>query len=407
MRKAGNWLQSYMEYCQGTEAPDAFHFWTGVVTIAGALQRKTWINQRHFIWVPNFYVFLVAPPGIATKSSCIRIGRSLLQAVDGVHFGPNMATMPALVDAFEEGQRFVTMPDGELFGYSSVTCYTAELGNFFNPQDREMIDVLVELWDAQDTTFSKHTRHHGKQSIANPALNWIAGTTPSWLVGYVPEYIIGGGFTSRSIFVYEDKKAQYIPYPDETVESKDHAQRRSELEEDLREIAEFMGPFSISKEARQYGHAWYKEHWENPPKELVGTRHESYLARKQTHVHKLAMVLSAAKRDTMVIEEEDLREAVRLVSSTEPFLLRAFEHVGATVEGRATARLIETVKSAGMVSRTMLWRVTYNQFRDREEFNRLLDGAIFAGYLRQVGRDIHYVHGAEEIPGPRTISLEG
>ena len=39
-RRLGDWLKSYMAYTSPLEAPDDFHFWTGVSTIAGALRRR-------------------------------------------------------------------------------------------------------------------------------------------------------------------------------------------------------------------------------------------------------------------------------------------------------------------------------------------------------------------------------
>ena len=58
-----------MEYTAPLESPDRMHFWTGVSTIAGALRRKVWIDQRYFQWTPNFYIVLAAPAGIIAKSS--------------------------------------------------------------------------------------------------------------------------------------------------------------------------------------------------------------------------------------------------------------------------------------------------------------------------------------------------
>src|SRR5574343_321589 len=70
-RNYQNWLRAYVAFTADSESPDDFHFWTGVATIAGALRRRVWIDMRKFQWTPNFYIILVGPPGIATKSTSI------------------------------------------------------------------------------------------------------------------------------------------------------------------------------------------------------------------------------------------------------------------------------------------------------------------------------------------------
>lgn len=91
-RHFDDWLKTYMLYTRDSESPDEFHFWTGVSTIAGALRRRVWIDMRKFLWTPNFYIILVGPPGIVTKSTTTSVGYNLLRHVEGVHFGPDSAT---------------------------------------------------------------------------------------------------------------------------------------------------------------------------------------------------------------------------------------------------------------------------------------------------------------------------
>ena len=46
-------------------------------------------------------------------------------------------------------------------------------------------------------------------------------------------------------------------------------------------------------------------------------RFGGYLARKQTHIHKLAMVLAASRRDELLIDEEDLALAAKMMTDLE------------------------------------------------------------------------------------------
>src|SRR5712671_3481375 len=100
MRAFPNWIEAYVHHQRYSESPESFHFWTAVSTIAGALRRRVWINQLHFQWTPNMYIILVGPPGVAAKSTSIRQGLNLLEAVPGINFGQQSLTWQALIDSF-------------------------------------------------------------------------------------------------------------------------------------------------------------------------------------------------------------------------------------------------------------------------------------------------------------------
>ena len=117
-----------MHYTRASESPDAFHFWTAVGTVAGALRRRVWIDMRHFQWTPNFYIILVGPPGIAAKSTSIRIGTDLLQSVDGVKFGPQSMTWQSLTKSLEESIEYVRYIDTN--GDDQVIAMMASLVSF-------------------------------------------------------------------------------------------------------------------------------------------------------------------------------------------------------------------------------------------------------------------------------------
>jgi hypothetical protein len=52
---------------------------------------------------------------------------------------------------------------------------------------------------------------------------------------------------------------------------------------------------------------WYKQHYAaTHHRDLDKDRFGGYLARKQTHIHKLAMILAAAESDTLVLTAEHL-----------------------------------------------------------------------------------------------------
>src|SRR3990167_4389771 len=101
-RQLEDWIAAYLDYTQHSEAPSKFHFWTAVSTIAGALRKKCWFDMGYFKWSPNFYIILVAPSGVATKSTTMRIGMNFLRRLPDVSMGPNTLTWQSLLPALNE-----------------------------------------------------------------------------------------------------------------------------------------------------------------------------------------------------------------------------------------------------------------------------------------------------------------
>jgi Protein of unknown function (DUF3987) len=384
-RNFPNWLSAFIDYAQSGEAPLSMYFWTGVCSIAGALRRRVWIEQAYFQWIPNFYVILVAPPGIVAKSTTASVGMNLLRAVPGVKFGPDVVTWQALAQDFSNALQFVEMPDGLNHGMSSLVIESSELGTFLNPADREMVDFLVTLWDGKKGAVKKLTKTQGEDVIENPCINLIACTTPAWIEGNFPEYMIGGGFTSRCIFVFAEQKRQYVAYPYLHV-PKDFAEIRAKLIADLIEISELKGQFILLPETIQWGEKWYEEHYRTRPRHLDNERFGGYIARKQTHIHKLAMVISAARSATLEISVDDLSTANQIVTSLETDMPKVFERIGMTAETKGAGLLVSYVRSAGPAG--IAYQDLYNMlFRDLSfnDFKAALEGAVAAGRVEMVG----------------------
>lgn len=386
-RQHKDWLRAFMEYASFAEAPKRMHFWTGVSTIAGVLQRKVWIDQAYFRWYPNFYIIMVAPPGIVSKSTTAGIGMKLLRKVKGVRFGPDVCTWQSLVTSFSEATEMVELAPkgcGEFITQSAITLESSEFGNLFNPEDREMVDLFVTLWDGKDGAFEKHTKGSGKDTVENPWINMIACTTPAWIAGNFPEYIIGGGFTSRCIFVYADRKEKFVAYPKLHV-AEDFVQMQESLIADLQHISEVVrGEYHLTPEAVRWGEAWYEAHYSVKNPEMSDERFGGYLARKQSHIHKLAMVIAASCSDELFITAEHLALAATMTTDLEQDMKHVFSKIGKSEDCTYADRLVQYVKSQGRISYALAYRHVHSYFPSMRDFEDVLAGCVRAGYLRIV-----------------------
>lgn len=380
-RYNSNWIKAFIEYSSYGEAPLKTLFWTGVSTIAGALRRRVWIDQKYFQWTPGFYIILVAPPGVISKSTTANIGINLLREVPGINFGPDAITWQALVQHLGTlGESFHIAATDTYHPMSAITICSDELGNFLDPLDNGMMNSLIALWDGKQGGFSKMTKTNGNDSIENPWINLIGCTTPSWIRDNFPDSMIGGGFTSRCIFVFAEKKRQLIAYPSLVV-PQNFEKIRAGLIADLVEIAAMAGEYSLTPEAYQWGIAWYEDLWANRPAHLEDERFGGYVARKQTHIHKLAMILAAAKSSELHIDVETLQESANFVTALEHDMPRVFNAIGMTDSTRGVSDLVRIVLTKRQITQTDLYRILFAKM-SAKEFHEALNSAIVAGFVQ-------------------------
>lgn len=304
----------------------------------------------------------------------------LLHQVPGINFGPDVVTWPALVSAFAACSESFEL-NGEFLTQCALTLESSELGNLLNPQDRDMVDLLVTLWDSKQGGFRKVTKNSGNDIVENPWINLIACTTPSWIAGNFPEYVIGGGFTSRVLFVYTDTKDKYVSYPALKV-PKNMAEQELALIQDLSHIAgNLCGAYRLTDDAIIWGEGWYKKHYSGVTKSISDERFAGYRARKQTHIHKLAMILAASQRDEMIITSDDLILANVMITDLERDMAKVFEKIGLTEESRQTDRFIKFVQQNGEVPYSEAYKHVHLHFTNLKDFEGIVAGAIRAGYI--------------------------
>jgi len=306
---------------------------------------------------------------------------SLLRDVPGIKFGPDVVTWQALVGAFSEATEGFEL-DGSFHTMSALTIESSEFGNLLNPLDKEMVDLLVNLWDSKTGAFEKRTKMSGNDTIINPWINIVACTTPSWIASNFPEYMIGGGFTSRCLFIYASEKAKYVAYPGlETPKTLNGT--RVQLVQDLEHIAmNLVGEYVLHPEAVTWGRSWYEAHYKMKPEGLDDDRFGGYIARKQTHVHKLAMVLAASARDQLVITKDDLITANAMVTDLEEDMPNVFSRIGRTNISMQAERLLSFVRRRQSVTYQEAYRFVHAYFPSAKEYQDVVEGLVRTGLIK-------------------------
>lgn len=352
-----------------------------------------WIEQGHFQWVANFYIIFVAEPGVVAKTTTMGTGMRLLREVPGIHMGPSSLTWQSLVMRMANSAEQILLPDGSYLPMCAITCAAGELGTFLNPNDREMIDVLVALWDGRLENFEKETKTQGNDVVQNPWINIIGATTPGWISENLPEYIINGGFASRCIFVAAQKKKQLIAYPSRHYTEATWAKQRAELVHDLEQISLLVGQYTLDEATYELGEIWYARLNTNIPEHLNNERFKGYLARKQTHVHKLAMIVAASKRDDLRIMPEDLQFSIDMIEALELEMPFIYRNLGTSAQGKLTRHVVEDSRTHSKTTQTDQY-ARLHRTMSFKEYEQAIMSAIQGGFIERVsaGMDMYVVY---------------
>lgn len=417
-RHFSDWISSYVEVVTPKgEAPERFHFWVAAFTIAGVLRRRVYIDEGTFRWFPNMYVVLVGPPGTVKKSTTIGIGARLLRDIPNIHIGADCTTWQDFVkqvgeakDMFASGDPTVEggvaheaispslgddFADSLMNQVQTVTCALnltiSEWGTFIDPEDRQMINVLTELWDCKlDQAFVKSTKTQGSDTLMNPFVNMIAGTTPKWMNDNFRGRFGGWGFSSRCIFLHCKEPERFVAYPHKLWTGK-HDEWMTKFREDLLVISHLQGEMRLEPDAEAFGEQWYKAHMQRKISLDNHPNHDPwlsyYLARKFDHAHKLAIVLCASRGSSLRISLRDLQDAIHRTDEVEDelsqiFITRESVNRDAKINMDVWNGLAAIIRNDGGIE---LWRALAftTQYLTGGRANELINHLLNARYLRK------------------------
>lgn len=328
MRLLENWIQGYLKLTEETEPPQRFHLWTAITMVGAMLGRKCSVKLGPEVFFPNLYTVLIGPPGVR-KGTAIKYGTDILREVQNATMAPDAVTKEQLIAEFELVKDSVNV-NGNMLIHSSLFVVAPELVVFIKENDHERLGYLCQLYDGLDK-FEYKTKTSQNFFVVNPGL-WILGaTTPNWIEIAMKQLGVGGGMTSRTIFVFSAKKGKHIPVtrmkPFDPV-------LRSKLITDLASIRQMSGRFEVTKEADEVYSVWYEGRYKETS--IEDERFDSYWERYPSMVIKTAMIISASRREDLKVIASDIVGAIRFFEAIHPDMPQAFRAMGHNVLGSQT-----------------------------------------------------------------------
>lgn len=323
-RKLPSWLDGWMYYTGNVETSDLYRKWVGIMCIASAMQRKIRIEWGTALtFYPNFYIVLVGKSATG-KGTAMRPALEIMSKIPGIKMSTQATSLQALISDLKDNNLTDFNPlTGEHQYHSSMTVYSEEFTVFLGYHNNELISTLCNWYDC-DERWAYNTIKRSKEEIVGVWVNLIGGTTPDLIRSSLPPDSIGGGLTSRIIFVYAEKADRIVTLPTQTKEEKLMFEF---LVHDLEKISLISGSFKWTKGFMELWNDWRLKDAASPP--FHDPKFDGYCGRRKVHLMKLAMIVSVSYgRNDLVLTTDDLTEAVEILEEVEQTMAMTFKGVG-------------------------------------------------------------------------------
>jgi hypothetical protein len=388
-RNLENWLDGYSEYTLQTESPRNFNKWSGISAIAAALRKKVKFQLGRLSTYPNLYIVLVAEPGVSRKTTALNYCTEITGEIDSIINSADSTTRESLIEDLELAAQDHSMDDGTNLKHNSLSIISREFESFLGQkkENARMLVLLTDLFDCGGKPWQYKTKNKGKNVLNAVYLNLLAATTPESLASSLPSSAIGGGLTSRILFV--NASGERVKYAEPPVPSPVLVKA---LIQDLEIISRITGTYEFSPECRLKWIDWYEEFDGESIHRICKDRAFScWYGRKSTFVLKLAQILTAARTNSLIVEWHIIEEAFALLEEVESTMDQAFTAVGRsdiTVDVTAVCSIVEKY---GKIYEKQLLHLVYRDM-SADKFDIVIATAVRCGSITKelVGDKVIY-----------------
>lgn len=374
-RALSDWVDGYMTYTDNSEPPYLYRKWCAISVLAAVLQRKCCMPWGSLTFYPNMYIILVGPPA-ARKGTAMAPAQDILYNL-GIKMASEAVTREALIRELKESNGTIIDPEtGSIEYHSSLTVFSPELTVFLGYNNPTLLSDLTDWYDCRKKWVYR-TKTQGVDEIFGVFLNILGATTPDLIRATLPLDAIGGGLTSRMIFIYEQNKGKVVPAPFYT----DAEQGLLiQLQSDLEQIHLLQGDFRPTEDFLEAWVDWYSVQDQKPP--FQDKNFAGYIERRPNHVMKLSMILNASRTNSMIVEAKDFENALHLLEQTEVKMPRTFSGVGASSMAGVLSQVMAEIGNRGAITFSELLNI-FHQDADKRTLEAIVDTMVSMKYAQK------------------------
>lgn len=382
MRQLLDWLDGYIKYTQETESAAIFHKWVGLSLIASVLRRKVHFNFGRIKIYPNLFIVFVSEPGISRKTQAISFGEDILREIPGIGISADATTPQALLEDLELSADDAVMPDNTTYRHSSLNIMSGEFESFLGQkkENSKMIITLTDLYDCKSRPFKYRTKHSGSNIVPHVFLNLLAATTPESLASVLPSTAIGGGLTSRIMFIWAGGKEKKVDVPFLT---DDMITLQQILIQDLSIIARLAGNYDFTPESRAWWADFYSKYEERDPARICkDPAFGGWYSRKPTLIVKVATILAASRTNERKVDVMDFERAVQIIEEGERTMGKTFIAVGRSDVTAEVDLVRNVVHRYKYLSEKKLLQIVWRDV-DAKKFDNVMATLVRSGSVKR------------------------
>ncbi len=322
-RNVPDWIDGYMELTEDSEPPVLFRKWAAISSIAAALQRKVRVELGlSLTFYPNLYIVLVGPSATG-KGTAMKFASDIIEKIPTIRLSAQATSLQALIRRMKETNLTdINTITGDQTYHSSLTIFSTEFTVFLGYHNQELIAALCEWYDCHNR-WVYETIARKKEEVVGVWVNLFAGTTPDAIQASLPIESIGGGLTSRIIFVVEERRAKLVIVPTITERQ---IQLQQMLVYDLEAINRMSGVMSYTEGFLKLYTDWCLYAENHRP--FYDKKFDGYCGRRRKHLITLSMVCCASRGDEMIMTSEDIDRAITLLTEVELKMGKVFKGMG-------------------------------------------------------------------------------
>ena len=317
-----------------SEPPLSYILFSGMSMMGAALGRSVYLNLDIHTIYPMLNLLLIGPSGIGKSTAIDAIGMRLLESLP-------RAEQPQIIRDSTTREKL----HADLVIEPHAIVVASELAVFFTKEKYKegMVPYVTRLLDYRPS-IDTGTRKDGSQTVYEPSVTVIGGSTVDWLQDQLPDSAAKGGFLARFFIVKEDHKYQRVADPGSMLSTSQWAElasRRTEAYTEFRRlVVGSSGPIAYKDfDAKDAYGLWYNT--QMPETGYLAP----FSARAGEFVLRFAMLLAISRRHSW-LEGDDIRAAIKLYDYAASKLQEVV--VPFTPAGKLIAQVLQVIGSQPM-----------------------------------------------------------